>query len=41
MLDFFLENIGKSIYNKSLDDAKYWLSKRISDIEMKYDDLYK
>jgi uncharacterized protein (DUF2164 family) len=41
ILDFFLDNLGKSIYNKALDDAKRWYSKRMEDIEADYYTLYK
>ncbi len=41
ILDFFLDHLGKSIYNKALDDAKRWYSKRIEDIEADYYTLYK
>ena len=41
ILDFFLDHLGKSIYNKALDDAKRWYSKRMEDIEADYYTLYK
>ena len=41
VLEFFLENLGISIYNKSLDEAKIWFSKRMEDIEVDFDVLYK
>lgn len=41
ILEFFLKDLGKLIYNKSLDDAKTWFVKRMEDIEYDYDTLYK
>ena len=41
ILDFFLDNLGSLIYNKSLDDARVWFSKRMEDIGIDYDLLYK
>ncbi len=40
LLDFFIENLGTKIYNKALDDAKVWFSKRMDIIEIDYDLLY-
>lgn len=40
-MEFFLERLGTFIYNKSLDDAKLWFSKRMEDIEADFDILYK
>lgn len=41
VLDFFLENLGSQIYNKALDDSRVWFTKRIEDIGIDYDLLYK
>ena len=41
ILDFFLGNLGIRIYNKALNDARVWFSKRMEDLEMDYDLLYK
>ncbi|MCX9078793.1 MAG: DUF2164 family protein [Candidatus Methanoperedens sp.] len=41
VLDFFLENLGTFIRNKTLDEAKIWFSKRMEDIEADFDILYK
>jgi uncharacterized protein (DUF2164 family) len=41
ILDFFLDNLGKSIYNRALDDAKVWYSKRLEDVEADFYSLYK
>ncbi|WP_330404425.1 DUF2164 domain-containing protein [Vallitalea okinawensis] len=41
VLDFFLDNLATSIYNKSLDDARFWTSKRLEDIDFDYDILFK
>jgi len=40
VLDFFLENMGDKIYNKGLDDAKLWFSKRLEDLDSDYYSLY-
>jgi len=41
VMEFFLENLGAFIYNKSLDETKIWFSKRMEDIEIDFDILYK
>lgn len=41
VLDFFIENLGITIYNRTLDEAKIWFSKRLEDLEVDYDALYK
>ncbi|MCT4598109.1 MAG: DUF2164 domain-containing protein [Vallitalea sp.] len=41
VLDFFLNTLGVHIYNKSLDEAKLWISQKLEDIEIDYDMLYK
>ncbi len=41
VLEFFMENIGKTVYNRALDDAKIWRMKRNEEIELDYDILYK
>jgi uncharacterized protein (DUF2164 family) len=41
VLDFFLENLGNQIYNKALDDARVWFTKRMEDISIDFDLLYK
>ena len=41
MLDFFIENLGNRIYNKALDDAKVWFSKRMEDVGIDNDLLYR
>lgn len=40
-LDFYLENLGATIYNKALDDAKKWTNQKLQDMDFAYDDLYK
>ena len=39
-LDFFMDKLGKMIYNKALDEAKAWFSKRMELVEIDYDLLY-
>lgn len=41
ILDFFLNNLGKYIYNKALDDAKIWYEQRMSNLESDYYAMYK
>lgn len=41
VLDFFIDLIGNKMYNKGLDDARLWFSKRIEDLELDYDLLYR
>lgn len=41
VLEFFLGNLGILINNKSLDEAKIWFSKRMEDMEVDFDMLYK
>ncbi|MDN5304725.1 MAG: hypothetical protein PWP46_1611 [Fusobacteriaceae bacterium] len=41
VLNFFLESIGKIIYNKGLDDAKIYFEKRLEDISLDYELLKK
>lgn len=41
ILDFFLDNLGKHIYNKALDDTKLWYSRRMEDVEADFYALYK
>ncbi|MGN0167062.1 MAG: DUF2164 domain-containing protein [Acetatifactor sp.] len=41
LLDLFLEQLAPIIYNKALDDAKVWFSKRMDDINSDYYELYK
>lgn len=41
LLDFFLDNLGKVIYNKALDDSKKWFDRRMEDVEADFYSLYK
>lgn len=41
ILDFFMEILGKHIYNKALDDAKLWYGRRMEDVEADFYTLYK
>lgn len=41
VLEFFLDNLGKIIYNKALDDTKLWFDHRMEDVEADYYALYK
>ncbi len=41
VLDFFMDNLGRFLYNKALDDAKLWYNKRMEDVEADFYNLYK
>ena len=41
VLDFFLDILGETIYNKALDDARLWLSRTVENAESDYYALYK
>lgn len=41
ILDFFLEDLGPIMYNKSLDDSKQWFSKMMNDVEFEFEQLYR
>lgn len=41
ILDFFLDILGDTIYNKALDDVKLWLTRSVENLESDYYALYK
>ena len=41
LLDFFLESLGKNIYNKALDDVHKWYKGMADNIESDFFTLYK
>lgn len=41
IMDFFLNTLGKQIYNKALDDAKIWYTKRMDLVESDFYEIYK
>lgn len=41
LLDFFLNTMGKYVYNKALDDTKYWFDRNMDNIESDFYALYK
>lgn len=41
VLDFFLDTLGNTIYNKSLMDAKVWFSRCMDNLDADFDLLYK
>lgn len=41
VLNFFLDNLGNVIYNKALDESRIWFSRRLEDISLDFDLLYK
>ena len=41
ILDFFLDVLGETIYNKALDDVKLWPTRNVENMESDYYALYK
>lgn len=41
ILDFFLDILGETVYNKALDDVKLWLTRNAENMESDYYALYK
>lgn len=41
ILDFFVDMLGETIYNKALDDVKLWLTRNVENMESDYYALYK
>lgn len=41
ILDFFLDMLGETIYNKALDDVKLWFTRNMENMESDYYALYK
>lgn len=41
ILDFFVDMLGETIYNKALDDVKLWLNRNMENMESDYYALYK
>ena len=41
VLDFLLDILGDTIYNKALDDVKLWLTRNVENLESDYYALYK
>ena len=39
--DLFMDTLGKTIYNKALDDTKRWFTRRMEDVESDFYTLYK
>ena len=40
-MDFFVENLGASLYNAALDRARAWFTHALGDLEVDYDQLYR
>lgn len=38
--EFFMDVLGKRVYNKALDDLKLWYSRRMEDVEADFYTLY-
>lgn len=41
VLDFFLDVLGDTIYNRALDDVRIWLKRNVENLESDYYALYK
>lgn len=41
ILDFFLDVLGDTIYNRALDDVKLWLARNVENMESDFYALYK
>ena len=41
LYDLFLQTLAPIIYNKALDDAKYWMTRRLEDVESDFYELYR
>lgn len=41
LFNLFMEQLAPVIYNKALDDAKFWYSRRMDDMESDFYELYK
>lgn len=41
ILEFFINTLGKYIYNKALDDSTIWFKNRMENIESDFYSLYK
>lgn len=41
LLDHFLDEIGKDIYNQALDDVRRWATTRAGDLEVDFAQLYR
>ncbi|MBE5966804.1 MAG: DUF2164 domain-containing protein [Lachnospiraceae bacterium] len=41
VLEFFMDILGKQIYNKALDDTKVWLDRQVENLEADFYSLYK
>ncbi len=39
--DFFMDELGKEIYNKALDDARAWFRHNMDNLESDFYSLYK
>ncbi len=41
VLDFFLDTMGPYLYNKALEDTKFWYGKKMEDVEADFYALFK
>ena len=41
ILEFFLEKLGKEVYNQALDDVQIWQRQVMENMELDYYSLYK
>lgn len=40
LYDFFINELGQEIYNKALDDVKFWFSRGMENLESDFYSLY-
>ncbi|MEC9487957.1 MAG: DUF2164 domain-containing protein [Halanaerobium sp.] len=41
ILDLFAENLARRVYDQALYDAKEWFTRRLADLEIDYELLYR
>lgn len=40
LFNLFMDEIAPIVYNKALDDAKYWFTRKMNDIDADFYELY-
>jgi uncharacterized protein (DUF2164 family) len=41
IFDFFVDELGKKVYNLALDDSKKWMKEKLECLEIDFDQNYK
>jgi uncharacterized protein (DUF2164 family) len=41
ILDFFVDELSKTFYNKGLDDSRLWFKHKLEELDAEYDTTYK